>query len=88
MPVRPELTFWGRFEMTSWGRPRLTSKGHSWEVVSGRPQDVLRMSPRRPGKHVLGTMWGFLLDIPKFLFVFLSELIEFSELSEGLTKSI
>ena len=38
---------------------------------SGRSQNV----SRGPSKHVLGIMWGHLLDAPKFPFVFLSELI-------------
>ena len=38
---------------------------------SGRSQNV----PRWPSKHVLGMMWGHLLDAPKFPFVFLSEII-------------
>ena len=71
---RPDLTSWGRPEMTSWGRPNLTFKGRLWEVDSGRPQDVLRTSPRRPSKHSH-------LDVPTFLLTFLSELIR-------LTKSI
>ena len=78
----PYLTYWGRLEMTSWCRPNLTSKERLWEVVSVRPLHVLRTSPRLPWKHVLGTMWDHLLDVPKFLFTFLSEL------SERSTKSI
>ena len=78
---RLELTSWGRLEIMSWGCPNLTSRGRPWEIVSECPQDVLRTSHRRPWKHVLGTMWRHLLDVPKFLFTFLSELIR-------LTKSI
>ena len=78
---RPNLTSWRRLQMTSKERPNLTSKGCPWEADSGCLQDVLRTSPRRPWKHVLGTMWGHLLDVPKFLFTFLSGLIR-------LTKSI
>ena len=71
--------------MTTWRRPNLPSKRRPWEVVSGRPQDVLRTSSRRPWKHVLGTMWDHLLDFPKLLFTFLLEPIE---LLERLTKFI
>ena len=67
--------------MMSMGRPNLTFEGRPWEVDPRRPQDVLRTSPRRPWKHVLGTMWVYLLDVPKFIFTFPSELIR-------LTKSI
>ena len=43
---RPNLTPWGRPEMTSRGRLNLMFKGCPWKVDSGRPQDVLRTSPR------------------------------------------
>ena len=79
--LRPDLTFWGRLEMTSRGRLNLTSNGRPWKGEFGRPQDFLRTSRRRPGKHVLGAMWGHLLDAPKFLLIFFSELIR-------LTRSI
>ena len=46
--------------------------------VSG---SVIQKVPREPSKHVLGTIWGHLLDAHQFLFTFLSELIR-------LTKSI
>ena len=61
--------------MTSRGRPNLTCKGPPWEVNSGRMQNVLRTSPRRPSNYFLGMMCGHLLDVPKFLFTFLLELI-------------
>ena len=48
---RPNLTSWGRPEMTSRGRLNLTFKGHPWEVDSGRPQNVLRTSPRGPWEY-------------------------------------
>ena len=47
----PNLTSWGRPEMTSRGRLNLTFKGRSWEVDSGRPQNVLRTSSRRPSEY-------------------------------------
>ena len=61
--------------MTSRECPNLSSKGRPWEVDSGRPQDVLRASSRGHSKHVFGTMCDHLLDAPKFIFIFLSELI-------------
>ena len=73
------LTSWGRLEMTSRGRPNLTSKGRPWGIDSGRPQDVLRTFPRRPWKHVLGAMCGHRLDVPKFLFNFLSKVIRLTK---------
>ena len=66
--------------MTSKGRPNLTFKVCPWEVDSGRLQDTLITSPRGPSKHVLGTMWGYQLDVPKFVFNFLSELIHLTKL--------
>ena len=33
------------------GRLNLTFKGRPWEVDSGRPQDVLRTSPRGPSEY-------------------------------------
>ena len=69
----------GLSDLTAWGR--LNLKGSSWEGDLGRCQDVLRTSPRGPSKHVFGTVCGHLLNVPKFLFTFLSELIR-------LTKSI
>ena len=51
--------------------PNLTSKGSPQEVDSGRPQGAVRTSSRVTLKHVLGTMWGHLFDVPKFLFTFL-----------------
>ena len=63
------------------GRPKLTSEVCPWEVDSKRPQDVPRTSPRVLSIHVLGTMCGHLLDVPKFYFTFLPKLIR-------LTKSI
>ena len=60
---------------TSWGRLEMTSGGRPWEVNLGRSQYVLKTSPRRPGKHVLGTMWGNPLDVSEFLFTFLLEII-------------
>ena len=82
------MASWGRPNLTSKGRPNLTSEGRPWKLVSGRPQHVLRTSPRQPRKHVVETMWCHLLDVPKLLFTFLSELTGLSELSERLTKSI
>ena len=76
---QPNLTSWRRPEMTSRGRLNLTSKGRSWKDDSRHPQNVLRTSPRGPLKHVLGTMWGHLLDVPKFLFLFLLGLIRFTK---------
>ena len=55
-------------EMTSKGCLNLTFKGCSWEVDSGRPQDVHRTSCKRSSKH-----WH--LDVTKFISAFLSELI-------------
>ena len=49
----------------------------------GRRQDVLRTSPRWSWKHVLGTMWGHLLDIPKFLLLFFHNLFDWPNLSKG-----
>ena len=72
---RPSWTSWGHLEMTSNGRPNLTPKGLPWEIDSRRPQNVLRTSPSWPWKHVVETMCGHLLDVPKFHFTFLSELI-------------
>ena len=40
-----------RPEMTSRGRLNLMFKGRPWEVDSGRPQDVLRTSPRGPSEY-------------------------------------
>ena len=58
-----------RPDLTSWGRPNLTFKRRTWEVDSGRPQNVLRTFTRGCSKHSK-------LDVPKFLFlIFLSELI-------------
>ena len=76
---QPNLTSWRRPEMTSRGRLNLTSKGHSWKDDSRHPQNVLRTSTRGPSKHVLGTMWSHLLDVPKFLFLFLLGLIRFTK---------
>ena len=47
-----------------------------WKTFSGRPFEDLFFKGR-----FVGTMWGHLLDVPKFLFTLLSELIR-------LTKSI
>ena len=60
--------------MTSTGRPNLMFERRRLEVDLGRPQDVLRSSPRGPSEHSN-------LDVPKFLLNFLSDLIR-------LTKSI
>ena len=76
---RPKLTTWGHLEMTSRERPNLTSRIRPGGTDSGCPQDVLRMSPRRPWKHIWGKMWGHLLDVPKVLFTFLSELIRLTK---------
>ena len=74
-PRDPIWPFQGRPNLTSKGLPNLTFNGHPWEIDSGRPhQDVLRTSPRGPSKYVLRTMWGHQLDVPKFLFTFISEL--------------
>ena len=62
-------------EMTSRGRPNLRSKGHIWKVDSRLLQNVLRTSPTGPSKHVIRTMWGHLLDAPKFCFTLLQEVI-------------
>ena len=78
---RLNLTSWGRPEMTSRGNHNLTSIGRLSKVALGHPQDFPRLSPRGPSKHVLGTKCGYRLDVPKFIFSFLSELIR-------LTKSI
>ena len=75
----PELMSWGRPEITSRGRCNLTFKGRPWEVDSGHPQDVLRTSPRRPSNHALGKIWVHQLNVPKFIFLFLSELIRFTK---------
>ena len=56
---RPDLTSQGRPNLTSWGRPEMTSKarlnlafkGRRWEVDLGRPQYVLRTSPRGPWEY-------------------------------------
>ena len=77
----PNLTPYRSFKMTSRGRPNPTSKGRSVEIDSGRFQCVLRSSSTQTRKHVFGTMWGHLLDVPKFHFTFLWELVR-------LTKSI
>ena len=61
VPGRSWTNVLGTF-LTSMGRPNLASKGYYWEVVSGRPQEVLRTSPTGSWKHVLGTMWGHLFD--------------------------
>ena len=53
---RPNLTSWGYPEMTFRGRPNLTFKGRSWEVDSGRPQDVLRTFPRGSSEY---STWMF-----------------------------
>ena len=73
----PKDSVWpsrGHPDMTSTGRPNLMFKRRRWEVDLGRPQDVLRSSPRGPSEHSN-------LDVPKFLLNFLSDLIR-------LTKSI
>ena len=56
-------------------RPKLRFKGRPWEGNLGRSQDVLWIFPREPSKHVLGTIWGHQMDVPKCLFTFLSEVI-------------
>ena len=64
----PDLTSLGRLKMTCRGRSDMTSKRRPWENDSERLQAFLRAFPRRPWKHVLGTMWEHMLDFPKFLF--------------------
>ena len=71
---RPDLTSRGRPNLTFWVCPNLTFKGRPWEVDFGRPQDVLRTSPR-------GSSECSNLDVPAFSVTLLSELIR-------LTKSI
>ena len=65
---RSNLTYWERPKITSRRQPSLTPKGCSWEDDSGCSQDVFRTfsSPRRPSKHILGTMWCHLLNVFKF----------------------
>ena len=43
---RPNLTSWRRPEMTSRRRLNPTFKERPWQVELGRPQDILRTSPR------------------------------------------
>ena len=73
-PKNPIWPSWGRPDLTSREHPNVTFTRRPWEVDSGSPLEVLRMSPRRPSKHSN-------LDVPKCLLTFLSELI-------WLTKSI
>ena len=78
---------WDFPKMMSRRRPNLTSKGRPWKVDSGRSLDVLSTSPRGPSKHVFGTMWDHLLDVTKFLFTFLSELIRLTKFdAQGVFK--
>ena len=76
---RLNLTSWGRPEMTSRGNHNLTSIGRLSKVDLGHPQDVPRLSPSGPSKHVLGIKWGYRLDVPKFIFSFLLELIRLAK---------
>ena len=70
--------------MTSKVRPTLTYKGRPWEVDSGLPHDVLRMSSRRPWTRVWGMMWGHLLEVPKsFFLLFFRNLFDLSNLSKS-----
>ena len=50
-PGNVPLTSWERHETNSRRRPNLTFKGCPWEVDSGRAQDVVRTSPRRPSEY-------------------------------------
>ena len=79
--ARPNLTYLGRLKMTSKGRL------WDWEVDSGRPQDVLRMSTRWSWKHVWRMMSGHLL---KFLFTFHWEIIWMtkSTLNQFITQGV
>ena len=65
-----DVLIWRQGDVLIW-RPR--------DVLERQFRDVLRTSPRRPWKHVLGTVWGHLLDFPKFVSTFLSELIRLTE---------
>ena len=68
-----DVPIWGPWDVLLW-RPgdvlkwRLMFNGHPWEVDSGRPQDILRTSPRGFSKYSN-------LDVPTFFSTFLSELI-------------
>ena len=55
----PNLTSWGRPEMRSRGRLNLTFKWRPWEVDSGRPQEVLRTTPRGPSEYSNLDIWNF-----------------------------
>ena len=82
---RPKLTSrgplnlksWEHLKMTSRVRPNPPSLGGWFRTSPGCSQDV----PGRYWKHVLGTVWDRVLNVPKFLFTFLFEFIR-------LTKSI
>ena len=52
-----EVPIWRPGDISKW-RPGDVLIWRLWEVVSGCPQDVLRTSPRRPWKHIIGTIWG------------------------------
>ena len=77
---RPKLTTWGHLEMTSRERPNLTSRIRPGGTDSGCPQDVLRMSPRRPWKHIWGKMWGHLWMSLKFFLLFFRNLFDWPNL--------
>ena len=62
---RPNLTSWENPDMKSLGRPYLTFKRRAWQDYWERSQDVCSTSPIGPSKHVLGTMLGHQLDVPK-----------------------
>ena len=61
---RPDLMLWWCPEMTSRECTNLTSKGPPCDADSGRPQDVLRTSPRGPSKHILETIVGSSFGLP------------------------
>ena len=69
---RLDLTSQRRSNLTSWGRPNLTFKGRAWEVDSGCPQNVLKVSPRGPSEYSN-------LDVQNFFLTFLSELVRLTE---------
>ena len=79
---RPQSNALGRFEMASEGRLNLTSKGRPWKVDLGRPQEILRTSPRRPWKHILGTMSICWMSL-NFSLLFFRNLFDWPNLSKS-----
>ena len=73
---RHNMTSWKCPDLTSWGCPSLRYQGLPKLTSKGRPlKDVLRTTLGKISKHILGPLLDSLLDVPKFHFTFLSELI-------------